>query len=175
MHKSALLSLLTVLIGCSSPSTQPDAADTGACTGTIEEVQARVPTAMLAMCPTRWEDVPSVAPCHSFAAIRAGQCGNALVYTGGCTLDSFLCAYDATTHALVGVAESTDTNSYCNRTSSCIAAGTLPDEVSCGIYGIGLRPSASDGGAVTCDPPVLPSADAATIGDASIADGSDGG
>ncbi len=51
-------------------------------------------------------------------------------------MDRFVCVYDSTTHAIIGAATSTDTNAYCNRGSSCLTAGTLPNEIDCSIFGL---------------------------------------
>jgi hypothetical protein len=60
-----------------------------------------------------------------YGTLHAGSCNGVLLYYGSCSLDRFVCEYDATTHALIGAAEITDTNGYCNLTSDCISAGTV--------------------------------------------------
>jgi hypothetical protein len=109
------------------------------CTGTLEQVQGNIPIASGGnRCPERWEDVPTTDPCHGSGGVSTGECSGFLMVAGACTLDSFLCVYDATTHALVAAAESTDVPEYCDTTSSCISWGPLPTGVKCGEYGLGL-------------------------------------
>jgi hypothetical protein len=109
------------------------------CTGTLEQVQGNIPIASGGdRCPERWEDLPTTDPCGGSGGVSTGECGGFLMVSGACTLDSFLCIYDATSHALVAAAESTDYPEYCGATSSCISAGPLPAGVKCDVYGFSL-------------------------------------
>jgi hypothetical protein len=62
-----------------------------------------------------------------------------------------------TSLVLVGMATSTDTNAYCNASSSCLVGGVLPAEIACGTYGLSaakcvLEPLHADGGGTDGEP-----------------------
>jgi hypothetical protein len=173
------------IAGCDDSGRSPGATHDGGsggseaggapCIGSIAEVEAAAghPVSVPSACPPTYGDAMRnpVGCGASFAKITFGHCGQALVMSSNCLLHGFICVYDQTTQDLVGAAAVDDTLTYCNRTSSCIAGGVLPAEISCAADGLrlscdlaatdgGLPDSvASDTGAPTCFADCFPPAD----------------
>jgi hypothetical protein len=121
----------------------PDATEAGpadgACTGTLDEVVAMAQSTSRPACPATYEEA-SASPAQCVAGIdgrfQEGACGDALVVVSNCGPYGFVCAYDATSHALAGVAVWDDYPRYCGQTWDCIAGGALPAGLSCRRDGV---------------------------------------
>lgn len=141
LRQIGLLSIVAVSVagGCTAAptATSEHLLDGGACSTTLEAVQDRAlsPSPGPA-CPGRFDDIRDRGRCGSFTDFRSGECGGALVYSGGCGMDRFVCVYDVTSRQLVGAATSTDTNAFCTARSSCLMGGSLPAEIICETYGL---------------------------------------
>jgi len=134
--RSATFVILSLLAAaCSSAATPP--AD-GGCTETLSQTG----------CPATYEDAVSQCKAEDAAASfpndqsRAGSCGSQLIYEQSTPFSPNYCAYDATSHQLVGALLQSDTAQFCGGSSMTVRAGQL--DTSCSFS---MLPCAPPGGA----------------------------
>lgn len=93
----------------------------GGCTETLSQTG----------CPATYEDAVSQCKAEDAAASspndqsRAGSCGSQLIYEQSTPFSPNYCAYDATSHQLVGALLQSDTARFCGDSSMTVGAGQI--------------------------------------------------
>ena len=115
------------------------------CTGPMSEVAQG--------CPATFATLDDAA-CRPYAMQSVIACGGLSVFVDSSGYGATLCAYDPSTHALVGAQIRTDVNSYCGGTSFTQSAGRIPGDCLMGAPTTAMRtcpPPGADGGADLAD------------------------
>jgi hypothetical protein len=117
--------LSTVIAACSEGALHgggaPDGGgmDGGRCVGDF----ATVSQGCAPMFDGTEANLPACRYTNSFARQGVWRCQDLIILQDSHGLGGNVCYYDATSHALVGAQQDTDTNSYCGLTSFTIEAG----------------------------------------------------